>query len=64
MPKYSRLPRSVYVQSVETVKQAGAWNSLGIEVHVEDGDHETITPVKQSRYSWLSGGYKVVICFQ
>ena len=29
-PKYPRLPRSVYVQRVETVKQPGLWNSLGI----------------------------------
>ena len=28
-PKYPRLPRSVYVQSVETVKQSGPLNILG-----------------------------------
>ena len=39
------------------------WNSLGIQVSAEDGDHETVRPVKQSRYSWLSGGYVVVMCF-
>ena len=30
----------------------------------EDGDHETVRPVKQSRYSWVSGGYMVVMYFQ
>ena len=29
MPKYPRLPRSVYVQRVETVKHLGPWNGLG-----------------------------------
>ena len=28
--KYSRLPRSVYLQKVETAKQSGPWSSLGI----------------------------------
>ena len=28
--KYNHLPRSIYVQRVETVKQWGPWNSLGI----------------------------------
>ena len=63
MLKYPRLPRSVYVQKFETVKQLGLWNSLGIYVHADDGGHETIRPVKQSRYSWLSGGYAVVLNF-
>ena len=26
-------------------------------MHAEDGDHETVRPLKKSRYSWLSGGY-------
>ena len=39
MPKYPRRPRSVYVQRVETVKQSRPWNSLGILVCAEDGDH-------------------------
>ena len=51
-----RLPRSVYVQRVETVEQSGPWNSLVILACAEDGDHETVRPVKQSRYSWLYGG--------
>ena len=50
-----------YVQSVETVNQSGLWNSLGIDVRLENGDHETHRPVKQSRYSWLSGGYMVIM---
>ena len=59
-PKYPRLPRSIYVQHVETVKQSRqmstcrewrAWNSEA---------HET----EQSRYSWLSGAYVVVMFFQ
>ena len=46
-PKYPRLPRSIYVQHVETVKQSGPWNNLGIWAHAEDGDwnsqpHETV----------------------
>ena len=64
MQKYPRLPRSVYVQSVETVKQSGSRNSLGIKVHAKDGDHETVRPVKHYRYSWLSRGYMVVMYFQ
>ena len=64
MPKYPRLPRSIYVQHVETVKQSGPWNSLGIWAHAEDGECETVRPVKQSRYSWLSGGYMLVMYFQ
>ena len=45
------------------------WNSRDCETvgkwaHTEDGDCETVSPMKQSRYSWLSGGYKVVIYFQ
>ena len=28
------------------------------------GDCETVRPMKQSRYSWLSGGYMVVMYFQ
>ena len=63
-PKYPRLPRSIYVQRVETVKQSGPWNSLGIWAHAEDGGCETVRPMKQSRYSWLSGGYMVVMYFQ
>ena len=64
-PKYLRLPRSIYMQSVENVKQSGPWNSLGIEICAEDGDHETVRPVKQSsRYSWLPGGYMVDMYFQ
>ena len=62
--KYPRLPRSLYGQHVETVKQSGQWNSLGIWAHAEDEDHETVRPMKQSRYSWLSGGYVVVMYFQ
>ena len=56
-PKYPRLPRSIYVQRVETVTQSGPWNSLGIWAHAEDGGCETVRPMKQSRYSWLYGGY-------
>ena len=56
--------RSIYVQHVETVKQSGPWNSLGIWAHAEDGDCETVRPMKQSRYSWLSGGYMVVMYIQ
>ena len=63
-PKYPRLPRWVYVQRVEIVKQSGLWNSLGIEVCTDDGDHKTVRPVKQSRYSWPYGGYMVVMYFQ
>ena len=29
------------------------WNSLGVWVRAEDRDHETVRPVKQSRYSWI-----------
>ena len=36
------------------------WNSLGIWAHAEDGDCETVRPMKQSRYSWLSGGFLVM----
>ena len=60
-PKYPGLPRSIYVQHVETVKQSVPWNSLGIWAHAEDRDRETVWPMKQSRYSWLSGGYVVPV---
>ena len=33
MPKYTLLPRSVYVQRVKTVKQSGPQNILGILHH-------------------------------
>ena len=29
-PKYPRLPKSIYGQHVETVKQSGPWNNIGI----------------------------------
>ena len=29
MPKYPRLPRAVYAQRVDTVKQLALWSSLG-----------------------------------
>ena len=45
------------MHKVETIKQLGPWSGLGIYVHAEDGDHETVRVVKQSGYSWLSGGY-------
>ena len=51
------------MQRVETVKWSGPWSSLGILVHAEDGDHETVRPMMQSMYSWLSGGYVVVMYF-
>ena len=63
-PKYPPLPRSIYVQHVETVKQSGPWSNLGIWAHAEDGDCETVRPMKQFRYSWLSGGYVVVMYFE
>ena len=52
-----------YTCSELSVKQSGLYNSLGIQVRVEDGDGETARPVKQSRCSWLSGGYVAVIYF-
>ena len=39
-PEYPRLPRSIYVQHVETVKQSGPLNSLGMWEHAKDGDCE------------------------
>ena len=48
--KYPRLPRSIYVQHVEVVKLLGPWNSLVTWAHAEDGDRETVRPMKQSRY--------------
>ena len=64
MLKYPQLPRSAYVHRAETVKYLGPWNGLGILVHAEDGAHEAVRPVKQSKYSWLSGGYVVVMYFR
>ena len=63
-PKYPRLPTSIYVQHVETVKQLGPWNSLCIWAHAEDGGCETVRHRKQSKYSCLFGGYRVVMYFQ
>ena len=38
MPKYLWLPRLVYMQGVETVKQLGPWSSLSIKVCAQHGD--------------------------
>ena len=60
MPKYPWLPRSVYAKCWD-------WNSRDCKnslLCAEDWDHERVGPVKQSRYSWLPGGYMVVIYFQ
>ena len=43
--------------SVLRLKQSWPWNNLGKLVHAEDWENETVRHVKQSRYSWLSGGY-------
>ena len=40
MPIYTRLPRSLSVQKVETVEQSELWSSLGIYVCAEDVDRE------------------------
>ena len=53
MPKYPQLPRLVYVQRFETMKQLGLWSSLGIHVCAEDGAPETVRIIKKSWYSWL-----------
>ena len=50
MRKYTWLPRSVYMQRVETMKQSRLFNGVGIYVRAEDGEHETVRPVKQYRY--------------
>ena len=50
-----------------TCKVFRLWNSQAMKQYMCRGwrnNHETITSVKQSRYSWLSGGYMVVIYFQ
>ena len=52
MQKYPRLPRSMYVQHVETVKQSGPWTGLGIWAHAEDGYWETVDNKNDSDISW------------
>ena len=59
----AEMPSAAYVQHVETVKQSGPWNSLGIWTHAEERDGETVRPMKQSRYSWLSCGYMVAMYY-
>ena len=62
-PKYPRLLIPVYEHRVEAMKQSGPSNSLEIYEYGE-GDHETVRPVKHSMYSWLSGGYVVIMYFR
>ena len=49
MPRYPWLPRSVYVQRFETVKQSALSSSLVIQIYAEAVDRETVGIVKQSR---------------
>ena len=60
MAKCNRVPRSVHV---ETVKQWMLWKCLGTYVGPENGGHERIRPMKQSRHSWLCNGYVVLMNF-
>ena len=52
MQKYPRLPRSMYVQHIETVKQSGPWTGLGIWAHAQDGYWETVDNKNDSDISW------------
>ena len=53
----------LYFVRNDDIKMFNQSISLGIQVRAEDGDHEMVRLVKQSRYPWLSGGHAVVICF-
>ena len=44
-------------------EEVGTVKYLGIYVRAEDGEHETVRHVKQSKYLGLSCGYLVVMYF-